>query len=94
MKKLWLCLLFPVLLAASCPSSPPAQQREKGGLDLSYIPAVPDTENDNHVREPMSEKTALITSGMKACLSAGMSGTALTRLAMGGQTRRAGATSG
>jgi endoglucanase len=58
MKKFWLWLLFPILLAASCPSSPPAQQREKGGLDLSYIPTVPDTENNDHVREPMSEKTA------------------------------------
>jgi endoglucanase len=58
MKKFLLCLLFPVLLAASCPSSPPAQQGEKGGLDFSYIPTIPDTVNDDHVREPMTEKTA------------------------------------
>jgi len=54
MKKFLLCLLLPVLLAVSCPSSPSAQ---KGGVDLSYVPAVPDTEN-NYAPEPMSEKTA------------------------------------
>jgi endoglucanase len=57
MKKFLLCLLVPVLLAVSCPSSPVAQQKGKGGIDLSYTPTVPDTEN-NHAPEPMSEKTA------------------------------------
>ena len=55
MKKFLLCLFLPVLLAVSCPSSPVAQK--KGGVDLSYAPAVPDTEN-NYAPEPMSEKTA------------------------------------
>jgi len=56
MKKFLLCLLLPVLLAVSCPSSP-AAQKKKGGVDLSYVPTVPDTEN-NYALEPMSEKTA------------------------------------
>jgi endoglucanase len=56
MKKFLLCLLVPVLLAVSCPSSPVAQKK-KGGVDLSYVPTVPDTEN-NYAPEPMSEKTA------------------------------------
>jgi len=56
MKKFLICLLLPVLLAVSCPSSP-APQKEKAGLDLSYVPVVPDTLN-NYPPEPMSEKTA------------------------------------
>jgi len=50
-----ICLLSPVLLAVSCPSSPVTQQ--VGGVDLSYIPAIPDTEND-YPPEPMGVKTA------------------------------------
>jgi len=57
MKKFLICLLLPVLLAVSCPSSPVAQRKEKGGIDLSYVPTVPDTES-NYSPEPMSEKTA------------------------------------
>jgi endoglucanase len=55
MKKFLICLLLPVLLAVSCPSSPVSQQG--GGVDLSYAPKVPDTQND-YPLEPMSEKTA------------------------------------
>jgi len=57
MKKFLICLLLPVLLAVSCPSSPAPQKQKQGGLDLSYVPAVPDTVND-YPPEPMSEKTA------------------------------------
>jgi endoglucanase len=60
MKKFLICLLLPVLLAVSCPSSPPASQKEKqekGGLDLAYVPSVPDAENV-YPLEPMSDKTA------------------------------------
>jgi len=45
---------MPVLLAVSCPSAPVPQG---GSVDLSYVPKIPDTEN-NHSPEPMSEKTA------------------------------------
>jgi endoglucanase len=52
MKKfLLLCLLLPVLWAVSCVS------QKGGGVDLSYVPKTPDTEND-YPLEPMSEKTA------------------------------------
>jgi endoglucanase len=55
MKKFFTYLLLPFLLAASCPSTPVSQQGE--GIDLSYTPQIPDTEN-NYAPEPMSEKTA------------------------------------
>jgi len=55
MKKFLICLLLPVLLAVSCPSSPVSRQEE--GVDLSYVPKIPDTEN-NYQLEPMSGKTA------------------------------------
>jgi len=55
MKKLLICLLLPVLLAVSCPSTPVS--REEGGVDLSYVPQTPDTEN-NYPQEPMAEKSA------------------------------------
>jgi endoglucanase len=59
MKKFLICLFLPILLAVSCPSSPAPQKekQEKEGFNLSYVPAVPDTEN-NYPPEPMSEKTA------------------------------------
>jgi endoglucanase len=64
MKKFLIFLFLPVLLAVSCPSTPgskpvsqPAQQQD-AGVDLSYVPKTPDTEN-NYALEPMSEKTAL-----------------------------------
>ncbi|MDR2922693.1 MAG: glycoside hydrolase family 5 protein [Treponema sp.] len=56
MKKFLICLLLPVFLAVSCPSTPTASQQKKG-VDLSYVPKTPDTEN-NYSLEPMSEKTA------------------------------------
>jgi len=55
MKKFLICLLLPVLLAVSCPSSPVSKQ--EGGVNLSYVPKTPDTEND-YPLEPMSGKTA------------------------------------
>jgi len=55
MKKFLICLLLPVLLAVSCPSSPVSQREQ--GFDLSYVPKIPDTEN-NFPPEPMSDKTA------------------------------------
>jgi len=56
MRKIFLCLLLPTLLAVSCPSLPVSKQN-KGGLNLSYVPTVPDTKN-NYSQEPMSEKSA------------------------------------
>jgi endoglucanase len=55
MKKFLICLSLPVLLTVACPSKPVLQQ--EGGVNLSYIPKIPDTEND-YPPEPMSEKTA------------------------------------
>jgi len=55
MKKFLICLLLPVLLAVSCLSTPVSKQKE--GVDLSYTPQIPDTEN-NYLPEPMSGKTA------------------------------------
>jgi endoglucanase len=55
MKKFFICLTLPVLLAVSCPSTPVPQQNK--GVDLSYVPKIPDTES-NYSPEPMSEKTA------------------------------------
>jgi len=54
MKKFWLCLLFPVLLA-SCVSGSGSQGNN--AIKLSYKPKIPDTEN-NHALEPMGDKTA------------------------------------
>jgi endoglucanase len=47
-------MILPVLLAVSCPSSPATRP---GEVNLSYVPTVPDTEN-NYSLEPMSEKSA------------------------------------
>jgi endoglucanase len=56
MKKFLICLLLlPILLAASCPSTP--DSRQEGGVTVAYVPKIPDTEN-NYPPEPMSEKTA------------------------------------
>jgi len=59
MKKFFLCLLLPFLLAVSCPSTPSTtvSPQQGGGVDLSYTPKIPDTEN-NYPPEPMSGKTA------------------------------------
>jgi len=56
MKKFFLCLLLPLLLAVSCPSTPVSTQQGEKGVDLSYTPQTPDTEN-NYPLEPMSGKT-------------------------------------
>jgi endoglucanase len=56
MKMVLIYPLLPFLLAVSCPSSPVSKEK-KEGLNLSYIPTVPDTEND-YPRESMSGKTA------------------------------------
>jgi len=55
MKKFLICLLLPVLLAVSCPSTPVSKQ--DAGVDISYVPQIPDTQND-YPPEPMSGKTA------------------------------------
>ena len=54
MKKLLLCLLFPVLLAF-CHSTSGSQKKEV--VDLSYKPKVPDTKNE-FAPQSMSDKTA------------------------------------
>ncbi len=50
-------LLLPVLLAVSCPSTPVPRQEGGVNVNLSYVPKIPDTEN-NYPPEPMSGKTA------------------------------------
>jgi endoglucanase len=59
MKKFLIYLLLPFLLAVSCPSTPSTtvSSQQGGGVDLSYAPKIPDTEND-YPPEPMSGKTA------------------------------------